>query len=83
MHVSTDQTNEQWTERKTDQDVSWSVIKLIGCRLNWLTPSGEWTRRLKYAAAWGDRQQAYGEARAYGGLLHMIERSRRIDGRER
>lgn len=64
----------QWRERCTDQTHCWMVLRLIHCKLNWLTVEGTWTKKQMEAAAWTGREQAYQAARDSSGLLYSYDR---------
>jgi hypothetical protein len=70
----TERNLDQWRERITDQHVCWLVVRLIHCKFHWLTLTGDWDKRQKMAAAWGEREQAYQAARKVNGLLYCYDR---------
>lgn len=73
--ASTDRSLSEWLERCTDEKVCWLVVRLIHCKFNWLTPSGEWVKKQKDAAAWTEREDAYTAARQATGLLYCYDRA--------
>jgi len=75
----------EWIERQTDQTVCWMVLRLEKCKIVWLSLEGStltqtsygvvhWERKQKEALCWSDRESAYNQARANGGLLYRYDR---------
>lgn len=61
-------TNDPTTYRPSD---TYSVVRIIACRINWLTGNSQWTCHPEKRGTWTNREAAYNLAQSCRGLLVM------------
>lgn len=72
--ASSDQTLKDWRERCLNETACWMVLRLLRCKIHWLTPDGQWSQRQQDGAVWSDREQCYQQAQKSTGLLYLYDR---------
>lgn len=72
--ATSDQTLKDWRERCGNESACWLVLRLMRCKINWLTPSGAWSLKQQDAAIWTDREACYQQAQRSTGLLYLYDR---------
>lgn len=64
----------EWEARCHDQAVCWFVVRVVGCRVCWLTTSDQWSTDRTEAVCWTARQDAWRAAQQVHGLIVIHER---------
>lgn len=52
-------------------EADYSIVRIIACRIAWLTKQTAWTNHPHLRGRWTDRETAYGLAQSCRGLLVM------------
>ena len=76
--IDSGDTLRDWVQFKTDQPITWQVLRVLSCRVHYLRYEGQegpqWTRDRMSAWCCGDRETVYQTARRVQGLLVLYDR---------